>query len=300
MRKARLLSRIVAQIFDPTVHKSHFGGKSRKLQMTKTSSTERPPDSGRLKPKARIRLKSSSIVLASEEESEERGILESFAKLPRTERELIRRLLEKFDTQGAGIITFPIPFGREQVKERRQFLLPIYRLIRYHRLNFESVVDGAVRLTYLPWIESITTIRAGKREELELRLNGNYQKIWRTLKESLGKTGVRLKSQYSSRLYQWAKQNVEVGFRRVSLATLRKILGLEDILDESGKLVQEAPLEAWANVKQRALDHALREINLHSDIELEVEFTGRGSYRKVNSLGFRITAKKNFGRKEAA
>ena len=300
MRKARLLSRIVAQIFDPTVHKSHFGGKSRKLQMTKTSSTERPPDSGRLKPKARIRLKSSSIVLASEEESEERGILESFAKLPRTERELIRRLLEKFDTQGAGIITFPIPFGREQVKERRQFLLPIYRLIRYHRLNFESVVDGAVRLTYLPWIESITTIRAGKREELELRLNGNYQKIWRTLKESLGKTGVRLKSQYSSRLYQWAKENVEVGFRRVSLATLRKILGLEDIRDESGKLVQEAPLEAWANVKQRALDHALREINLHSDIELEVEFTGRGSYRKVNSLGFRITAKKNFGRKEAA
>jgi hypothetical protein len=300
MRKARLLSRIVAQIFDPTVHKSHFGGKSRKLQMTKTSSTERPPDSGRLKPKARIRLKSSSIVLASEEESEERGILESFAKLPRTERELIRRLLEKFDTQGAGIITFPIPFGREQVKERRQFLLPIYRLIRYHRLNFESVVDGAVRLTYLPWIESITTIRAGKREELELRLNGNYQKIWRTLKESLGKTGVRLKSQYSSRLYQWAKQNVKVGFRRVSLATLRKILGLEDIRDESGKLVQEAPLEAWANVKQRALDHALREINLHSDIELEVEFTGRGSYRKVNSLGFRITAKKNFGRKEAA
>jgi hypothetical protein len=263
--------------------------------MSKTFSTERPSDPGRLKPKARITLKSSSIVLTSEEGSEERGILESFAKLPRTEREFIRRLLEKFDTQGVGIIRFAIPFGREQVKERRQFLLPIYRLIRYHRLNFDIVVDGAVRSTYLPWIESITTIKTGKREELELRLNGNYRKIWRTLKESLGKTGVRLKSQYSSRLYQWAKQNVEVGFRRVSLATLRKILGLEDIRDEFGKLVQEAPLEAWANVKQRALDHALREINKHSDIELEVEFTGRGSYRKVNSLGFRITAKKILG-----
>ena len=260
--------------------------------MTKTSTMESLPDSGRSKPKARIRLKSSSIILTSEEESEERGILESYAKLPRTERELIRRLLEKSDTQEGGITRFPIPFGREQVKERRQFLLPIYRLIRYHRLNFDSVVDGAIRSTYLPWIESITTIKTGKREELELRLNANYQKIWRTLKESLGKTGVRLKSQYSSRLYQWAKQNVEVGFRRVSLATLRKILGLEDIRDESGKLVQEAPLEAWANVKQRALDHALQEINKHSDIELEVEFTGRGSYRKVNSLGFRITAKK--------
>jgi replication initiator protein len=265
--------------------------------MSKTSRTESRPYSGRLKRQARITLKSSSIVLTSEEENEEQGILESFSKLPRTERELIRQLLEKFGTQRIGVIRFPIPFGREQVKERRQFLLPIYRLLRYHRLNFDSVVDGAIRSTYLPWIESITTIKAGKCEELELRLNGNYEKIWCTLKGSLGKTGVRLKSQYSSRLYQWAKQNVKIGFRRVSLATLRKILGLEDILDESGKLVQEAPLEAWANVKQRALDHALREINKQSDIELEVEFTGRGSYRKVNSLGFRITAKKNFGRR---
>ena len=110
---------------------------------------------------------------------------------------------------------------------------------------------------------------------------------------------MRLKSQYSSRLYQWAKQNVKVGFRRVSLANLRKILGLEDIRDESGNVVQEAPLEAWANVKQRALDHALREINARSDIELKVEFTGRGNYRKVNSLGFRITAKRIFRFKES-
>jgi plasmid replication initiation protein len=75
---------------------------------------------------------------------------------------------------------------------------------------------------------------------------------------------------------------------------LRKILGLEDIRDESGNLVQQAPLESWANVKQRALDHALNEINKRSDIEMKVEFTGRGNYRKVNSLGFRITAKKNY------
>jgi Initiator Replication protein len=262
--------------------------------MTGSFRTESPPPSGRSKPKSRIKLQSSSIVVKSEEESEGQGILESFSKLPRTESDLIRRLLEQFDAEGVGVVRFSIPFGREKIKERRQFLLPIYRLIRYHRLTFDSIVDGAIRSTYLPWIESITTIKTGKQEELELRLNGNYEKIWRTLKESLGNTGVRLKSQYSSRLYQWAKQNVTVGFRRVSMASLRKILGLEDICDESGNVVQEAPLEAWANVKQRALDHALREINARSDIELKVEFTGRGNYRKVNSLGFRITAKKNF------
>ncbi len=274
--------------------------------MIKTSSKETAPKTGRLKLKPRIPRTSSlaenmipppsSVAETSEEESERPGILESFSKLPRTERDLIRQLLEKFDEDGVGVIRFPIPFGRARLesKERRQFLLPIYRLIRYHRLNFDSIVDGAVRSTYLPWIESITTIKSGKREELELRLNGNYEKIWRTLKESMGNTEVRLKSQYSSRLYQWAKQNVKVGFRRVSLAQLRKILGLEDIRDESGNLVQEAPLESWANVKQRALDHALSEINERSDIEMKVEFTGRGNYRKVNSLGFRITAKKNF------
>jgi hypothetical protein len=76
------------------------------------------------------------------------------------------------------------------------------------------------------------------------------------LKQRLEEPGVRLKSQYSSRLYQWAKPYVVVGYKRVSLATLRKILGLEDIKDNSGRVVQEAPLELWANLKQRALDQA--------------------------------------------
>ena len=51
----------------------------------------------------------------------------------------------------------------------------------------------------------------------------------------------------------------------MSLATLRKILGLEEIKDNSGRVVQEAPLELRANVKQRALDQALKEINKHKD-----------------------------------
>jgi hypothetical protein len=79
-----------------------------------------------------------------------------------------------------------------------------------------------------------------------------YKKVWRTLKQRLDESSVGLKSQYSSRLYQWAKQYVAVGYKRVSLATLRRILGLEEIKDNSGRVVQEAPLELWA--KQRALD----------------------------------------------
>jgi hypothetical protein len=67
-------------------------------------------------------------------------------------------------------------------------------------------------------------------------------------------------------LYLWAKQYLVVGHRRVSVGTLRKILGLEDVKDNSGRVVLDAPLELWANVKQRALDPALKEINKQSDI----------------------------------
>ena len=70
-------------------------------------------------------------------------------------------------------------------------------------------------------------------------------------------------------------------------------MGLEDIKDNSGRVIQDAPLELWANLRQRALDVALKEINKQSDINLELEFVGRGAFRKVLSLGFRITARKN-------
>ena len=73
---------------------------------------------------------------------------------------------------------------------------------------------------------------------------------------------------------------------------LTKILALEDVKDNAGKVL-DAPLELWANVKQRALDPALKEINKQSDIQLKIEFVGRGTFRKVLSLGFRITARKN-------
>jgi hypothetical protein len=117
-------------------------------------------------------------------------------------------------------------------------------LIRYHRLTLDSIADGALCSTYLPWIESITHIKAGEEEELELRLNSNYENVWRMLKQRLDEPGVRLKSRYSARLYQWAKQYRVVGYKRVSLATLRKILGLE---------ADEADREAIAGQKLAAL-----------------------------------------------
>jgi Initiator Replication protein len=224
---------------------------------------------------------------------EEQGILESFARLPQAERELVRQLLDEFGSQRVAVIRFPVSFGPKSISERARFLSPIYKLIRYHRLIFDGVADGVFRSTYLPWIDSITHVRAGEKEEIELRLNSNYDNVWRALKERLDEPAVRLKSQYSTRLYPWAKQYLVVGQKRVSIGTLRKILGLEDVKDNSGRVVLDAPLELWANVKQRALDPALQEINKQSDIQLKIEFIGRGAFRKVLTLGFRIIARKS-------
>jgi hypothetical protein len=64
--------------------------------------------------------------------AEEQGILESFFKLPQTERKIIRQLLEKGGPQQVGVVRLPVPFGPKKFKERRNFLLPVYKLIRYH------------------------------------------------------------------------------------------------------------------------------------------------------------------------
>jgi hypothetical protein len=174
-----------------------------KNQITKNLGAKTQPDSV-------FQLSATTI--------EEQGILESFSRLPQTERGIIRQLLDKLGSQRVAAISFPVPFGAKRINERRRFLSPIYKLIRYHRLIFDSVADGVFRSTYLPWIDSITHLKAGKKEEIELRLNSNYENVWRVLKERLDEPAVRLKSQYSSRLYLWAKQSL-VGRIRPKLST---------------------------------------------------------------------------------
>ena len=84
--------------------------------MTKGSSKKTSPNSA-------FRLSVTTV--------EEQGILESFFKLPQTERGIIRQLLEKCGPQQVGVIRLPVPFGPKEFKERRNFLLPVYKLIRY-------------------------------------------------------------------------------------------------------------------------------------------------------------------------
>jgi hypothetical protein len=58
-----------------------------------------------------------------------------------------------------------------------------------------------------------------------------------------------LRSQYALRLYDWAKKYVSVKTKRVSLEELRKVLGLEPVKDPDGKIIKDAPLPVWANLR---------------------------------------------------
>jgi hypothetical protein len=85
---------------------------------------------------------------------------------------------------------------------------------------------------------------------------------------------------------QLGKKYVTVGTKRISLEQLRKVLGLESVKDATGKIIQEAPLQIWANLRQRALDTAIAQINKKTDLNIAIESLERsrfGSFRTMTA-----------------
>jgi hypothetical protein len=60
------------------------------------------------------------------------------------------------------------------------------------------------------------------------------------------------------------------------------------VKDAAGKIIQEAPLQLWANFRQRALDTALAEINEKTDLNISLESLARSKHRRVTTLTFAI------------
>ena len=196
-------------------------------------------------------------------------------------------------------IRFPVPFGPKSINKRLRFLSPIYKLIRYHRLIFDSVADGVFRSTYPPWLDSITFIKGRGKGGNRTTPKQQLRECLARVKRASGRTCRPAEKPLFHSPLPIGKAVLGGPAQASQCSYFAENLGLEDVKDNSGKVVQDGPLELWANVKQRALDHALREINKQSDIHLEIEFVGRGAFRKVLSLGFRITARKNGGKGKA-
>jgi plasmid replication initiation protein len=121
-----------------------------------------------------------------------------------------------------------------------------------------------------------------------------FERIWLESKKRLPDhvakepANIGLRSQYSIRLYGFAKKYASVGTKRISLEDLRKVLGLESVKDAEGSVIQEPPLPVWANFRQRALDVGIAEIKKKTDLKIAIESLERSKHRRVTFVTFSI------------
>jgi plasmid replication initiation protein len=226
-----------------------------------------------------------SVVDKGLDESLPIGVQKSYFMLSDAERDLLNRALEKFRPGQAE----PLLVGG--IKTFKTAL----RLATSYRLVIEEIKDSEAITSYTRWVDAVQ-VRGAEDQEVYLMLSPRFEHIWLELKKYLPKylsekpARTRLRSQYSLRLYNWAKKYVTVGSKRISLERLRKVLGLQSVRDSDGKMIQEAPLPVWANLRQRALDTAITEINRKTDLNISLEELGRSRHRRITTLTFEIKA----------
>jgi len=226
-----------------------------------------------------------SLIDKGLEESLPIGVQKSYFMLSEAEREILNIALEKYRPGQVEPISVG---GRKSFK-------PALRLATNYRLVIEEIQGSEAVTSYTRWVDAVQ-VRGSENQEIYLTFSPRFEHVWVELKKHLPEylaekpTRVRLRSRYSLRLYNWAKKYVTVGSKRISLERLRKVLGLESLRDAAGNLIQEAPLPVWANLRQRALDTAIAEINRKTDLKISLEELGRSSHRRITTLTFDIKA----------
>jgi plasmid replication initiation protein len=164
--------------------------------------------------------------------------------------------------------------------------------VTWYRLVIEEIKDSEVITSYARWVDAVQVKRADY--EVYVTLSPSFEHIWLESKKRLPDyvavkpANIRLRSQCALRMYSWTKKYVKVGTKRISLEHLRKVLGLESVKDADGKIIQEAPLAVCANLRQRALDTAIAEINKKTDLNVAIESLVRSKHRRVTTVIFAI------------
>jgi plasmid replication initiation protein len=161
-----------------------------------------------------------------------------------------------------------------------------------YRLRIDEIKRNAVVISYTRWLEAVI-VQGPDNQEVYVTFSPLFERIWLETKKRLPEyvadnpANIGLKSQYSIRLYGFAKKYASIGTKRISLEDLRKPLGLELVKDSEGNVIQEPALSLWANFRQRALDTAIAEINKKTDLHVEIESLEKLGNR-VNAMKFSI------------
>lgn len=119
---------------------------------------------------------------------------------------------------------------------------------------------------------------------LTLKIHSDMKPFYLQLQEYYTKYKLKnilkFKSMYSFRFYELLKQYEDIGYRIFSVAELREILD-----------IQENQYPKYANLKQKVITVAIKEINNYTDLFIEIEEIKE--VRKVEWLKFKIKKNKS-------
>jgi len=133
---------------------------------------------------------------------------------------------------------------------------------------------------YARWLSAITMVEKKMILHIDPGLHRHLERLKDHQREDAERSSVKLASQYSIRLYEWAWKWRNVGLKRISIPKIRKVLGVDEVLDAQGNIVSEKCLVHWPNLKQRAIDRALHEINEKTDLGIRLVAVGQAKYRR--------------------
>jgi hypothetical protein len=69
------------------------------------------------------------------------------------------------------------------------------------------------------------------------------------------------------------------------------VLGLDSVKGADTSVIREAPLAAWANFRQRALNIAIAQINAKTDLNIALKSLEKAEHSRVTALIFAIKAR---------
>jgi plasmid replication initiation protein len=207
-------------------------------------------------------------------------LIEAFYKLTPSEREIVMSIVDRlkpsvtaysfddFDLQAAAM-----------------------KLLTYHRLVLHNS-DRQNSVLYARWLSSITVVDKKMTLHIDPGLVPHLERLKDHQEQDSERARVKLASQYSIRLYEWAWKWRNIGLKRISIPQIRKVLGVDEVRDSQGNIISEKCLVHWPNLKQRAIDRALHEINDKTDLGIRLVAVGQAKYRRVLSLAFEIKEKR--------
>jgi Initiator Replication protein len=206
-------------------------------------------------------------------------LIEAFYKLSRDERGIVMSIVDRLRP---GVTSYEFD---------NMALQPVaLKLVTYHRLVLHNG-DKQNSVLYARWLSSITVVGKKMILHIDPGLIRHLEKLKTHQSEDSERATVKLASQYSIRLYEWAWKWRQIGLKRISIPKLRQVLGVDEVRDAQGNIISEKCLVHWPNLKQRAIDRALQEINEKTDLSIRLLAVGQAKYRRVLSLAFEIKEK---------